>query len=119
MRSKTGQQHHRRGHQIITRSRDWLEQRGFPVIYGDTDSLFVAWNGIQRTAGGRNRAQAGVKLNQWWHAQLQRDYGLESFLEIEFETHFIRFLMPTIRGSRNRQQEALRRLCPQQPREFK
>lgn len=90
----------RRGHQIITRSRDWLEQRGFPVIYGDTDSLFVLlgmeFSEQQAVETGRRLA---LKLNQWWHAQLQRDYGLESFLEIEFETHFIRFLMPTIRGS--------------------
>ena len=31
----------RRGHQIITESRDMLETQGYQVIYGDTDSLFV------------------------------------------------------------------------------
>ncbi len=29
----------------------------------------------------------------------QQVYGLESALELEFETHYQRFLMPTIRGS--------------------
>jgi len=90
----------RRGHQIITRSRDWLEQRGFPVIYGDTDSLFVLlgseFEEKQAIDTGRNLAR---ELNQWWRDELQREFGLESFLEIQFETHFIRFLMPTIRGS--------------------
>ena len=31
----------RRGHEVITRTRDWIEGRGRRVIYGDTDSLFV------------------------------------------------------------------------------
>ena len=30
---------------------------------------------------------------------MQSEHGLESVLELEFETHFRRFLMPTIRGS--------------------
>ena len=30
-----------RGHEIIRRSRDYIEQQGHRVIYGDTDSLFV------------------------------------------------------------------------------
>ncbi|MCB1873378.1 MAG: DNA polymerase II, partial [Gammaproteobacteria bacterium] len=36
---------------------------------------------------------------RWWDEQLQQEFKLESLLEIEFETHFIRFLMPTIRGA--------------------
>ncbi|MCB1904637.1 MAG: DNA polymerase II [Gammaproteobacteria bacterium] len=90
----------RRGHQIITRSRDWLEQQGYRVIYGDTDSLFVLlgakFSEDQSIATGRMLAQ---QLNRWWDEQLQREFKLESLLEIEFETHFIRFLMPTIRGA--------------------
>ncbi len=34
-------------------------------------------------------------------------FGLESALELQFETHYRRFLMPTIRGAEARQQEAL------------
>jgi len=90
----------RRGHQIITRSRDWLEQKGYSVIYGDTDSVFVLlgseYEELQAKETGRELA---LGLNQWWRQQLQQEFRLESFLEIEFETHFIRFLMPTIRGS--------------------
>jgi len=90
----------RRGHQIITRSRERLEQLGHSVIYGDTDSLFVLLGaGVeeqQAVATGRQLAQ---ELNQWWRAELKREYRLDSYLEIQFETHFIRFLMPTIRGA--------------------
>lgn len=38
-------------------------------------------------------------VNQWWAEHLGEAYGLESALEIQFERHFRRFLMPTIRGA--------------------
>jgi DNA polymerase-2 len=43
--------------------------------------------------------QLAQNLNTWWRAKLQREYQIESFLEMEFETHFLRFFMPTVRGS--------------------
>ncbi len=90
----------RRGHQIITRSRDRLETWGHPVIYGDTDSLFVLLGPEYDEAAALERGQKLARqLNLWWQEEIQRKFHLESFLEIEFETHFIRFLMPTIRGA--------------------
>jgi len=38
-------------------------------------------------------------INQYWQDQLQQDYGIQSYLEMEFETHFNQFFMPTVRGS--------------------
>ena len=89
-----------RGHQIITESRTWLEQHGYPVIYGDTDSLFVLLGpGVAEAQAQATGRELAGRLNRRWQLKLQRDFHIESFLEIEFETHFIRFLMPTIRGS--------------------
>ncbi len=34
-----------------------------------------------------------------WQQHLQQQFGLENALELEFETHYSRFLMPTIRGA--------------------
>jgi DNA polymerase-2 len=70
------------------------------VIYGDTDSVFV-WLGddleeIQCREIGQQLAE---KLNYWWRERLADKFKIESFLEIEFETHFLKFIMPTIRGS--------------------
>ena len=42
------------------------------------------------------------RLNQWFADNLQRDYGLQSHLEVEFETHYQQFFMPTIRKVRQR-----------------
>ncbi|MCF5385983.1 DNA polymerase II, partial [Pseudomonas syringae] len=70
------------------------------VIYGDTDSTFV-WLG--RPHGQEEAASIGKALvqqvNQWWREHLHAEYGLHSALELQYETHFRRFLMPTVRGA--------------------
>ena len=38
-------------------------------------------------------------MNAWWQAQVREEFQLESALEVQFETHYKRFLMPTVRGS--------------------
>ena len=96
-----------RGHEIIQRSGQWIEQQGFQVIYGDTDSVFVSLH----TGNKKIDANLSVKsaqnigrelqtgLNQYWHTQLRHEHNITSQLEIEFESHYQKFLMPTIRGS--------------------
>lgn len=90
----------RRGHEIIQRSRSELESLGLKVIYGDTDSLFVL---LTECSGDKDARSRGVKLadhlNEWWRQVLEKEYNLKSELEVEFETHFVRFVMPTIRGT--------------------
>ena len=89
----------RRGHEIIRRTRDVIEEGGETVIYGDTDSLFVLLGPGVDEAAARERGNAiAARLNAWWRGAIEREHRLESFLEIEFETHFLKFLMPTVRG---------------------
>ncbi|GAA6136132.1 DNA polymerase II [Oceaniserpentilla sp. 4NH20-0058] len=96
-----------RGHDIIQTSAKWIEQQGYEVIYGDTDSVFVSLH-TGKTATNKpllshqastigQTLQAG--LNTFWQNKLHIDHGIQSQLEIEFESHYQTFLMPTIRGS--------------------
>ena len=89
-----------RGHQIMRQTRELVEAQGYEVIYGDTDSTFV-WLGSAHSPQDANRiGQALVQhVNDWWRAHLSTEYGLQSALELQYETHFSRFLMPTIRGA--------------------
>ena len=89
-----------RGHEIIQTSKELIEEQGYTVIYGDTDSVFVLL--------GENKDEASClktgrelqnHLNKWWTQHLSETFAIESNLEIEFETHYQRFLMPTIRGA--------------------
>lgn len=89
-----------RGHQIMRQTRALIEARGYDVIYGDTDSTFVWLKGAHDEAAAASIGQALVaQVNQWWRENLRHSMGLESALELQFETHYRRFLMPTIRGT--------------------
>ncbi|WP_104097174.1 DNA polymerase II [Stutzerimonas kunmingensis] len=89
-----------RGHEIMRRTRELIEAQGHAVIYGDTDSTFV-W--LRKAHSDDEAALIGRQLvqhiNDWWRMYLQSEYGLGSALELQYETHFRRFLMPTIRGA--------------------
>ncbi|EMS1064767.1 DNA polymerase II [Providencia stuartii] len=89
-----------RGHEIMKITKQLIEAKGYQVIYGDTDSTFV-W---LKEAHTQEQAQKiGFELrdyvNNWWKQHLRDEWQLEGVLELEYETHYRRFLMPTIRGS--------------------
>ncbi|MDC8832335.1 DNA polymerase II [Alteromonas gilva] len=89
-----------RGHEIMQITADWITQAGYDVIYGDTDSTFVHIDqDIDADAIQRIGRQLEQDINQRWQHKTQKDYGVQCDLEIEFETHYERFFMPTIRGS--------------------
>ncbi|PHM71732.1 DNA polymerase II [Xenorhabdus sp. KJ12.1] len=89
-----------RGHKIMHQTRKLIESKGYQVIYGDTDSTFVC---LKHLHSETEASQIGHSLaqfvNQWWKDHLKTKFNLESTLELEFETHYRRFLMPTVRGA--------------------
>jgi len=89
-----------RGHDILQRTRTMIEEQGFQVIYGDTDSIFV-WLGRAQAETEARRIGLDLveRVNSWWRTHLKEEFGLESALELEYDVHFERFLMPTVRGS--------------------
>lgn len=89
-----------RGHEIMHRTRELIEAKGYQVIYGDTDSTFV-WLGKPHVEDEARRIGRELveHVNGWWRTHLKDDLGLDSALELEYDVHFRRFLMPTVRGS--------------------
>lgn len=89
----------KRSHEILKMTTSWIEAKGYRVIYGDTDSIFVHIDQEQSLAQSKalgNELQCFI--NKKWQGYLSEELALECHLEIEFETHFTKFLMPTIRG---------------------
>jgi DNA polymerase-2 len=88
-----------RGHQIMQLTATFIESKGHQVIYGDTDSTFVHLKACKNV---NEATQIGKQLesaiNAYWQARLRDEFDLECFLEIEFETAFSKFFMPTLRG---------------------
>ncbi|WP_440877266.1 DNA polymerase II [Thalassotalea sp. PLHSN55] len=89
----------KRSHEILKTTKSWLEDKSYRVIYGDTDSIFVD---VGKNKSSDECQHIGKALqdyiNDKWQKILKDKYHVDSQLDIEFETHFSQFLMPTIRG---------------------
>jgi len=89
-----------RGHEIMQQTAKWIEGKGYEVIYGDTDSTFVLLDQDLSHLKANKIGQTLEKyINQQWQKKLKKEHQIDCHLEIEFESHFSKFLMPTIRGS--------------------
>jgi DNA polymerase-2 len=96
----------RRGHAIIERARAFFAERGFDILYGDTDSLFVRagsengeWAGLSEDEVKRRSRELAAEVTQTLADEIRRDLRIVSHLELRFESHYLRFLMPTLRGA--------------------
>ena len=89
----------KRSHELLKVTKSWIEDKGYKVIYGDTDSIFVHV-GDEKTLPECQKLGGELQhfINDKWQTKLKADFDIESQLEIEFETHFSQFFMPTIRG---------------------
>ena len=89
----------KRSHELLKTTSQWLEYDGYKVIYGDTDSIFVHVNEDKTAEQCQDLGKSlQDRINVKWQKVLKEEFAIESELEIEFETHFSKFLMPTIRG---------------------
>lgn len=92
-----------RGHEILQKTKDLVQLQGYEVIYGDTDSLFVWLKNIDEETPTADLYKLGDTLteylNTWWQSWLRTEFNLQNHLELEFETCFSVFVMPTIRGA--------------------
>jgi DNA polymerase-2 len=82
-------------------SRDWFIQKGYRVLYGDTDSLFVE-TGLGDEASYETFLEWGKgctgELNAVLKETVRDEYGLESFMELRFEKPYRRFMIPPLRN---------------------
>ena len=90
----------KRGHDIIQRTTAYIAEQGYQVIYGDTDSVFV-WVNRELTDSDADALgqQLAADINRWLSSELNGEFGLKSYLELEYETHYRQFFMPSIRGA--------------------
>lgn len=88
------------GQEILFWTKRFMEEQGYAVLYGDTDSLFVA-SGVE---DAQEAARRGRKLvmaaNRALYDHLQSTYRVESRLLLQFERLYERFFLPGLRHSR-------------------
>lgn len=87
------------GQRLLLGSKDHLSENGYEVVYGDTDSLFIK---LKEGEGGKAEIRGkelAEMLNDYWKEKIKKEFGLESFLELEFEKHYKKFIITPARGS--------------------
>ena len=82
------------GKYFLTTARDWFEARGYPVIYGDTDSVFVRADESSLETATR----LAEDLNRFITADVRASYDLDSHLFIRCDKIYRRFFISRLRG---------------------
>lgn len=76
-----------------------VDKKGYRVIYGDTDSIFVETNVKTIKEAEKIGEQIQDLINPYWKNYAKKEFGIKSFLELQFEKTYLRFMMPKIRGT--------------------
>jgi DNA polymerase-2 len=87
------------GQKLLIDSKAFLAEKGYEVIYGDTDSLFVKLKEGEGEKAKENGNRIATELNNYWSEKIQKEYSLKSYLEIEFEKYYRKFILTPARGS--------------------
>jgi DNA polymerase-2 len=87
------------GQWLLLGSKDYLEKKGYKVLYGDTDSLFVKIKDDEAIDPVINGGIIARDLNLYWKERLRTDFRVESYLEIEYEKFYSKFVLTQSRGS--------------------
>jgi DNA polymerase-2 len=89
------------GHHMLHWCEDYFTRKGYDVLYGDTDSLFVL-SGLPGDA--REEEHAGLsgeicaRINKDLNSYIAGSFNVKSFLELEFEKVYYKFFLPPVRN---------------------
>ncbi|MGM5487502.1 MAG: DNA polymerase II [Nanobdellota archaeon] len=74
-----------------------ITDKGYTVLYGDTDSVFVDLRADERQATKLGN-QVANEINTHFREEIKRQHDRTSILELEFEKMFRVLILPRIRG---------------------
>jgi DNA polymerase-2 len=82
------------GRHFLQWTRDWFEQRGYRVLYGDTDSVFVGSGLADASSAERLGQELAEQLTADVGAYIGARWGVTSRMELEFEKLYTRLFLP-------------------------
>ena len=86
------------GRYLLSWSKQWFEDQGYTVLYGDTDSVFVASNLTDGAAADALGAQLVQQFNAALAAHITQTIDEPSYLELEFEKLYSKLFLAKVRG---------------------
>ncbi|MFV2089784.1 MAG: DNA polymerase II, partial [Pseudomonadales bacterium] len=94
------------GRHFLQWSREWFESRGYPVLYGDTDSVFVGSVMDDAHAAEAEGQRLAIALTADVSDYIGTHWRVVSKLELEFEKLYLKLFLPSVRhgagGARKR-----------------
>ena len=87
------------GKEILLWAKRWFEERSFRVLYGDTDSLFVASAIADERVAREQGSELATALNGELGSYVQEGWRVASRLSLKFEKLYLRLLLPRARNS--------------------
>jgi DNA polymerase-2 len=88
------------GREILLWSKRRIEELGYPVLYGDTDSLFVVSHEEEPGAARALGHRVAREINRELARHVRRSWNVESRLELQFEKLYLRLLLPVARHAK-------------------
>ncbi|MGV8141891.1 MAG: DNA polymerase II, partial [Candidatus Woesearchaeota archaeon] len=87
------------GQEIIKLTTKKVQELGYDVIYGDTDSIFVVTGAKDADDARKIGKKIQRYVNEFYDEYIKKEYHRDNAMELQFDKLFKIFLMPTIRGS--------------------
>ena len=87
------------GQFLIKMTADEVNNKGYNVIYGDTDSIFIDVHEEDYEKAQKIGEELSEWINGFFTEYITKNYNRDSKMEIEFEKVYKKFFMPKTRGS--------------------
>ncbi|MCK5198281.1 MAG: DNA polymerase II, partial [Spirochaetales bacterium] len=88
------------GQWILKKTAAFLRDKGYNVIYGDTDSVFVCLKEDEFLSSASSGNILKEMVNEYYGRIFKEEFNVESKLEIEFEKHYPKFFLPAMRSTK-------------------
>jgi len=87
------------GQHLLKLTKTIIEKKGYEVIYQDTDSCFVKSKAKNLKEAEKIGKELEIHINNYYDKHIKKEYKRKSFLEMEYEKCYSKFLMPKLRKS--------------------
>jgi len=88
------------GQWILQAAIQFLQTKEYEVLYGDTDSVFVKLKDNDVSRYSERSSELVKEVNSYLTDRLQKEFSVQSELELEFDKYYKKFFLPAARGGK-------------------